>query len=387
MGSVSPLIAFDPIVLITRVMATVFGPLIRHSGSLSIGVLQPPPVYGDFLDYSTLLVFVGIMAYTTRVSRVWCRTACPLGAMLAVSSRYSSLKRDTTGCIHCQVCANHCPTGAIDFKNPEVYNESECIKCFSCSEFCPVDVNVFQFKNPINVTSKMHEPVELGRRELVSTLALAAVSGPIMQISAGKPLEHKKLMRPPMSREEGKFLSSCIRCGECMKACPTGTLKPADLKFGVRGLWSPVMTPVEGPCLEGCNACSVACPTDAIQKYPVEAKYLFKVGTAVLNTSLCVGYGENKFCLECVRACPTQAITVSAGWESVDENGKKAGSDTPAPEGQTASRPTHIDFDKCVGCGWCENVCNQIVMGEPAMIVTSFGRAVPTNLQKTENLI
>ena len=45
--------------------------------------------------------------------------------------------------MHCNICATHCPTGAIDFKNPEIYNESECIKCFSCSQECPVDANFF----------------------------------------------------------------------------------------------------------------------------------------------------------------------------------------------------------------------------------------------------
>ena len=52
----------------------------------------------------------------------------------------------------------------------------------------------------------------------------------------------------------------------------------------------------------------------------------------------------------------------------------------PAPEGQIPSRPLHVSYEKCVGCGACENSCNQIVFGEPAMITTSYGRATPTQL-------
>jgi Fe-S-cluster-containing dehydrogenase component len=67
-----------------------------------------------------------------------------------------------------------------------------------------------------------------------------------------------------MSREERDFLTSCLRCDECVKACPTGLLKPSGIENGMRALWSPVMRPTEGWCMQGCNACSQACPTDAI---------------------------------------------------------------------------------------------------------------------------
>jgi ferredoxin len=165
-----------------------------------------------------------------------------------------------------------------------------------------------------------------------------------------------------------------------MKACPSGILKPAGLQHGLRALWTPVMTPLEGACQKGCNACSQACPTDAIMKYPIEKKYTYKTGTAVFNSSRCVGYTENKFCLECVRVCPTDAIEYVKGWQP--EGATVHGADAPAPPGKTATRPVHVNFDKCVGCGACEFECNKIVFGEPSMITTSYGRAVPTKLKE-----
>ncbi len=374
-GGVSPLMGFDPIVLLTRTAATVLNPLLRNQSELTWGVGTPVGLNGKFIDLATLALFMAIMSGTTRLSRIWCRTACPLGAYLAVLSRHSVLRRDTQGCVHCNICASHCPTGAINFKDETIYNESECIKCFSCSQECPVDANFFSFKSPKKAVTATQHPVQLDRRALLGTVAAVAVTAPAMRLSAGTPLSAKTLLRPPMSREESDFLSSCIRCSECIKACPTGILKSAGTEFGLRALWTPIMVPTEGPCKVGCNACSQACPTDAILKYPVEKKYAYKVGTAVLETSRCISHTENKFCSECVRVCPTNAISIVDGWKPPDPT---RGADIPAPAGQTAARPTGIKVDLCIGCGACEYECNRIVYGKPAMITTSYGRATPS---------
>lgn len=379
-GGVSPLMGFDPIVIITRTAATVLNPFLLRAGDISWKVNSPVLYYGHFIDVLTLLLFMAIMGGTTKLSRIWCRTACPLGAYLAVLSRNSVLRRDTKDCVHCNICATHCPTGAISFKDETIYNESECIKCFSCSQECPVDANFFTFKSPIPAVSPSQHPVSLERRSLFTTVLGTLAVSPLLRLSGGEPNTSKKLLRPPMSREEKDFLSSCIRCTECVKACPTGILKSAGFEFGLRSLWTPVMVPTEGPCKEGCNACSQACPTDAIMKYPVENKYAFKSGTAVFDQSRCISYTEGKFCSECIRACPTKAIEWSKGWEPEGGLFNSKGADAPAPNGQTPTRPIHVSFDKCVACGACEFECNKIVFGQSAMVTTSYGRAVPTKL-------
>jgi ferredoxin len=371
-GGVSPLMGLDPIVLLTRTVAAVIQPLAQSELSWRVGGALGEKGY--FIDGLTLVLFLGIMSATTRLSRIWCRVACPLGAYLGVLSRHSALRRQTKGCVHCNICSHHCPTGAIDFQNAEIYNESECIKCFACSQECPVDANYFDWKSPIPAFDPSFVSVELGRRQFLLTGAVAIASTPVMHMAAGEPASKKKLLRPPMSREEHDFLTSCIRCEECVKSCPTGVLKPAPIEHGLRALWSPVMIPKEGFCMEGCNACSQACPTDAILKYPIEKKYAFKAGTAVFESSKCISYTENKFCSECVDVCPTDAILVTKGWQPPNA------SEEPAPAGQVPTRPIQISFDRCVGCGHCEFVCNQIVSGDVAMITTSFGRAVPTRL-------
>lgn len=375
-GAVSPLMGFDPIVIITRVMATLVEPWMKEP--MGWGVEQNVLFHSYFFDVGTLILFVFIMAGTTRLSRIWCRTACPLGAYLAVSSKVSVLRRETEGCIHCNICATHCPTGAIDFSNEEIYNESECIKCFSCSQICPVDANYFKLKSPFPTRSKSHYLVSLKRRSVVCSGLVVAFTAPILRLSAGMVSKTKVLLRPPMSRKERDFLSSCIRCNECTKACPTGILKAADLSFGLRALWTPVMVPTEGFCEPECNACSEACPTDAILKYPIDMKYRYKAGTAVLSPDRCISYTERKFCSECIRVCPTNAFEVVDGW--IPDGEGLTGADVPAPEGQTPKRPVRVNYDRCVGCGACEYECNKIVFGEPAMVTTSYGRAIPTHL-------
>jgi ferredoxin len=377
LGGVSPLMGLDPIVLLTRTVATIAAPLMRKSNELVWSVGSPPGSYGKFMDLATLILFMTIMSATTRLSRIWCRTTCPLGAYLAVSSRHSILRRDTQGCVHCGICATHCPTGAINFQNETIYNESECIKCFSCSQECPVDANFFTFKSPLPAVTATQHPVQLNRRAVFTTVAGVAAAAPALRLSAGNPKSQKTLLRPPMSREESDFLTSCIRCSECIKACPSGILKSAGTEFGLRALWTPVMVPTEGPCLQGCNACSQACPTDAILKYPIEKKYAYKGGTAVLESSRCISYTENKYCSECVRACPTNAIEITQGWTPADPS---KGADIPAPTGQTPTRPIKVNFDKCIACGACEYECNRIVFGQPAMVTTSYGRATPSRV-------
>jgi len=392
-GGVSPLMGLDPIVIITRVAATVVNPFLQHKNDILWSVDHATGNFGHFIDIATLILFIAIMAGTTKVSRIWCRTACPLGAYLALLSRNSVLRRDTKGCVHCNICSNHCPTGAISFENPEVYNESECIKCFACSQECPVDANFFTLKSPFPAASYSQYPVSLERRTLLGTAAFTILAAPGLRLAAGESNSEKTLIRPPMSREERDFLSSCIRCCECVKACPTGVLKAAGTEHGLRAFWSPVLNPIEGYCLyervdkttgevaqEACSACSQACPTDAIMKYPLDKKAKYKLGTALLESDLCVSYTENKFCSECIRVCPTDAIEFSTDWEPEAGLYGSQGADYPAPKGRVPTRPIAVNVERCVGCGACTYMCNKIVFGEPAMITTSFGRATPTTL-------
>ncbi|WP_300381137.1 EFR1 family ferrodoxin [Clostridium sp.] len=46
-------------------------------------------------------------------------------------------------CTNCGICANNCPTAAIDFENLSVIDSSKCLKCCSCIKKCPVNAKDF----------------------------------------------------------------------------------------------------------------------------------------------------------------------------------------------------------------------------------------------------
>ena len=46
-------------------------------------------------------------------------------------------------CISCGLCAEKCPTEAIDKANPRLTDKEKCITCMRCVELCPVDARDF----------------------------------------------------------------------------------------------------------------------------------------------------------------------------------------------------------------------------------------------------
>ena len=44
--------------------------------------------------------------------------------------------------------------------------------------------------------------------------------------------------------DDAEFLSRCVRCGACIKVCPTGGLQPSGVDAkGLPGLWTPRLAP------------------------------------------------------------------------------------------------------------------------------------------------
>ena len=77
-----------------------------------------------------------------------------------------------------------------------------------------------------------------------AVVMLTGLKAPYAEKAEGRVLP-PGLIRPPGAAPEKKFLSLCVRCGECMAACPTNTLQPIWLTAGFIGLFSPAITPRE----------------------------------------------------------------------------------------------------------------------------------------------
>ncbi len=156
------------------------------------------------------------------------------------------------------------------------------------------------------------------------------------------------MVRPPGSRPERDFLTRCVRCGECMQACPSGCLQPAWLQSGFSGMFSPFLDPHSGGCRPECTVCGTVCPTGAIQALALEERQWVKTGTAVINREACLAWKESRRCMVCKENCPYGAIDVSV----------REGSSIPVPS---------VHENRCTGCGFCGHHCPK---GTEAITVT-----------------
>ncbi|ARJ56560.1 ferredoxin-type protein NapG [Campylobacter cuniculorum] len=159
--------------------------------------------------------------------------------------------------------------------------------------------------------------------------------------------DDKYYLRPPGGEDEERFLSECIRCGLCVKACPYDTLKLANL-FDSAKNGTPFFEPRKTAC-ELCEdiPCIRDCPTGALDK-----KYLkmdkgyaqLKMGIAVVDNANCIAHWGIQ-CDACYRACPLidKALKVE-----LKHNERTAKHVFMVPV---------VDNDICVGCGKCEKVC------------------------------
>jgi polyferredoxin len=69
--------------------------------------------------------------------RPFCRYVCPLGAFLAILSRFRLFKvRVSSHCVNCGLCERVCKSRAIAGKSPRI-DSSECILCGDCLLKCP----------------------------------------------------------------------------------------------------------------------------------------------------------------------------------------------------------------------------------------------------------
>jgi ferredoxin-type protein NapH len=93
-----------------------------------------------------LVLFAGILAIELWGFKSWCRSICPLGALLSI---VGSLNRillptvDNDKCfvakgINCQACQKACPEGIDLTRKRSLLAPNSCTKCMECSDRCPV---------------------------------------------------------------------------------------------------------------------------------------------------------------------------------------------------------------------------------------------------------
>ena len=304
----------DPISLVYRSINLIVLPLVDRTALM---ISSRPRLYaGGGLIAAIFLVSVLLNLIRPRF---YCRFVCPLGALFGVLGRFAiwRIGRTQEECMDCQLCEKNCegacqPTTRI--------RTAECVVCLNCISDCRHGLMGYHIAP--STGGEVVAP-DLTRRELL----VAAVSGvaviPMLRIGGNPgPYWNPNLVRPPGSLPEEQFLSRCIRCGQCMRICPTNVIHPAGLAAGLEGLWTPVLNFRIGTsgCQHNCIACGNLCPTAAIRPINLDerqglGRYVeqgpVKIGTAFIDRGRCLPWSMDRPCIVCQENCPVSPKAIS----------------------------------------------------------------------------
>ena len=207
--------------------------------------------------------------------------------------------------------------------------------------------------------------MDVGRRDFLKgvcrprDLALACTGAIVWTQAVDEARGTDYSLRPPGALEEPNFLAACIKCGQCVEACPFDTLSLARVddeaaigvpRFDARQ--EPCHMCEDVPCIE-------SCPTDALEKHLAIGDV--RMGVAVLlDQETCLAF-QGLRCEVCYRACPLLGKAIQLEFRPQERTG------------QHAFFLPQVDSDHCTGCGMCEHAC---ILEEAAI------RVLPRDLAK-----
>ena len=309
------------------------------------------PHYARIFPLAILLG--GVLAMNLVARRGWCRYLCPLGGLLGLFSKASWLKRRSSpSCAYCGTCEDVCRMGAVDLSRDHAVDSGECIACMDCAANCPQQAVSFVGDWRVDWGG----PYDPSRRQVLGSLAMSLGGLALLRISpsAHHPDPHR--LRPP-GAEEGSLLASCVRCGACLRICPTHGLQPSLSQSGLEGLWTPILVPRLGHCEYSCTSCGEICPTEAIPQLTLQLKNDTPIGKAYIDPAICIAWSGRGSCIVCEEMCPVPEKAIILEEKELGDS-----------EGtiRTLQVPVVV-HDRCIGCGLCENKCP--VRGEAAIRV------------------
>lgn len=211
---------------------------------------------------------------------------------------------------------------------------------FWCRKLCPLGGTQDALAGLGRLIPRKARPAKmdfrLARRILLFSGLGAACSAVISRMLRDP---SRRPLRPPGAMEETVFKGLCIRCGNCVRSCPSGIIHQDMGSAGAAGLLTPIVRfHGQNYCLETCHACTRSCPSGAIEQLTLEQKNRRPIGLAKIDRSDCLLVQDEGECGYCIGACGQEAIVEGFNAEEY--------------------KPTlDVLADKCNGCGACVGVC------------------------------
>lgn len=168
-----------------------------------------------------------------------------------------------------------------------------------------------------------------------------------------KPQDKITLPPPGALIDSNAFHAACIRCGQCVQACPYNTLKLATLTESA-AVGVPYFVAREIPC-EMCEdiPCVKACPSGALDP-AFNDIYKARMGLAVLlDHEECLAW-QGLRCEICYNICPALGEAITLDMLRNERTGVHA------------KLVPVVHSEHCTGCGKCEQAC---VLDETAIKV------------------
>ncbi len=355
----------DPFSLYGRSAALLLQPAVAAGNNLAARGLESWGVYGlapvtwqwagAGVLAATVALLVPVVVLAARRGRLFCNSLCPVGALLAITSRLSlfKIRIDKSRCNTCARCSVVCKAQCIDLKHKRV-DFGRCVACFDCIPACPE--SGIGYGAAWGRGTAPPDPAPDGRRRLLVGGALAWAAGlatrdrwsqaapptsdaPRNRKPSAVPVAKTHAVAPPGVGSSTRLNRTCTACYLCVSACPTRVIQPALSAYGAKGLLQPHLDFGVGFCTHTCVRCGEVCPTGAIRRLGVEAKKRLRMGQVHFIEENCVVVTDRTACGACAEHCPTRAVYM-----------------VPYAEEPRLTVP-ELDPEVCVGCGACEFAC------------------------------
>jgi polyferredoxin len=298
----------DPIALVYRSVNLVLLPVV-DAGVHGLSATQ------RYYEGAWLVgtIFLAAVFLNLRIPRFYCRFICPLGALLGVLGRFAlwRIGKAKEECSNCELCDAECegacqPSGRMRI--------SECVLCMNCLSSCRD--GLVGYRTSPSASGEVISP-DVSRRGFLIALISGAAAIPVLRLSGRVgPNWSPVVLRPPGALAEEDFLARCLRCGQCMRICPTNIIQPAGLEGGPEAFWTPILNFRVGTsgCQVNCIACGHICPSAAIRPMSLDEKLgrnehaatgPIRLGTAFVDRGRCLPWAMDRPCIVCQENCPT----------------------------------------------------------------------------------